>query len=638
MTKRTSYTYEEKHFPYASTEAEECLRHGYVLSDRTLGSGAYAKVKLAQAMESKFDRNAKLAYDLKKKDHNMVAIKIISRKDAPSEYIHKFLPREIEAMKSTYRHENLIQLYDTFHSDLRVYLVMEFAAGGDLLEFINNTSMKNGLGGIGEEMSRKMFRQLVLGIAHCHQLNVVHRDLKCENILLDEYNNVKITDFGFAVRVPNHNKSHLLKTFCGSYAYAAPEILNATHYDGKLADVWSLGVILFAMVNGKLPFNDNNLKTLLEQTRQKLEFKPWITHDCQELVRKLLRVKPLSRLKINDILRHSWMTRGRPKSPRLQKLLKFTEACRISPEDMSIEDIEDNVEDFQSDHNDLISRKTPSLRMYKAPGTGRKIALSPVKQVNTAAHCQDLVLNGENALRYSKSKSTQEGAVPSDSNTTDTLKKKTQPKQKPRYTLSKLLQQKKKSANEVRDRKILDVKAAGESLTAKSVYSKQTKGTLPGSQNNAKEQKKEKRRREMRRKLLGIPMLYGDYKDYLKPKQYEKAAMSLGPLHGLGAMSQRGNLSHAEARVGLPNIGTGVPLPALPPALKEKFKEEPVTMSFRYKYSKEKKQDESKDPPSKSQQKMKNANRKSQSQQDSFMRRRAKQALENHCKSLTEIL
>ncbi|XP_022101953.1 MAP/microtubule affinity-regulating kinase 3-like isoform X2 [Acanthaster planci] len=228
------------------------------------------------------------------------------------------MPREIDALRVTYKHPHLIQLYEVFRSETRIYLVMEYAPNGDILSYINECVLETGCA-VKEETARRLFKQTISGVSHCHQLNVVHRDLKCENILLDENDNVKISDFGFACRFPT-NRCNMLSTFCGSYAYAAPEILSAKNYDGKLADIWSLGVVLYALVNGRLPFNDQNLNTLLEQTRRKLNFQPWVSVECVDLIRKLLRTRPLTRLRMHEIITHPWVR----KHLNIKKVAPFT--------------------------------------------------------------------------------------------------------------------------------------------------------------------------------------------------------------------------------------------------------------------------------------------------------------------------
>lgn len=220
--------------------------YGYVLGD-SLGKGSYAVVKVAYS----------------KKLKRQVAIKIIIKKKAPQDYITKFLPREIAVMKQL-NHPNIIGLYEAIETSTRIFLVMDLADGGDLLDYIKT----NGV--VAENEARKFFRQLVDASEYLHRLDVVHRDLKCENILLDGNKNILLSDFGFARTQPveyDTGRRKLSLTFCGSYAYAPPEILRGIAYDGTRSDVWSLGVVLFTMLCAKLPFDDSNLKLLMEQVR-----------------------------------------------------------------------------------------------------------------------------------------------------------------------------------------------------------------------------------------------------------------------------------------------------------------------------------------------------------------------------------
>ncbi|XP_027949432.1 testis-specific serine/threonine-protein kinase 5-like, partial [Eumetopias jubatus] len=216
--------------------------------------------------------NPKLASDLRGKHHAMVAIKIISTAEAPVEFSQKFLPREISSLNATYKHLNVVQLYETYQNSQRSYLVLELAACGDLLEHINAVSDHRCRPGLGEEAARRLFWQLVSAVAHCHSSGIVHRDLKCENILLDDQGLLKLTDFGFANRLGLKNS--LLSTFCGSVAYTAPEILMSKKYNGEQADLWSLGIILYAMVTGKLPFKDHQPHRRLHLMRLGPTFRP----------------------------------------------------------------------------------------------------------------------------------------------------------------------------------------------------------------------------------------------------------------------------------------------------------------------------------------------------------------------------
>ncbi|XP_029441707.1 testis-specific serine/threonine-protein kinase 5-like isoform X1 [Rhinatrema bivittatum] len=284
---------------------KECRRNDYLLSSKKIGSGAFSKVYLGYATHEKLLQNYKLASDLRSKGHAMVAVKIISIAEAPPEYSRKFLPREIYSLNVTYKHMNVIQLYESFQTESRAYLVLELASRGDLLEYINVMSDRRQSCGLEEGEARRLFRQIVSAVAHCHSHGIVHRDLKCENILLDEQGFVKLTDFGFASQcTPRHS---LLKTFCGSAAYTAPEILMRKKYNGEQADLWSLGVILYAMVTGKLPFKERQPCKMLRMIKRGLTFRCAVSQECQELIQCLLQWKPSARLDLQQVASHCWM-------------------------------------------------------------------------------------------------------------------------------------------------------------------------------------------------------------------------------------------------------------------------------------------------------------------------------------------
>ena len=201
--------------------------HGYQVG-KTIGSGSYATVKEAVSSKHKCK----------------VAIKIISKKRAPDDYLRKFLPREIDVIKYL-RHPSLVLFYQCIETTNRMYLIMELAPKGDLLDEIRGKKH------IPEAQAAFWFAQLTNGIEYIHEKGVVHRDLKCENLILDARNNLKITDFGFARAgmKPKGGQYLLSETYCGSYAYAPPEILTGTPYPPQMADIWSSGVILYVMVS-----------------------------------------------------------------------------------------------------------------------------------------------------------------------------------------------------------------------------------------------------------------------------------------------------------------------------------------------------------------------------------------------------
>ena len=177
------------------------------------------------------------------------------------------------------RHKYLINFYQAIETTSRVYIILELAQGGDVLEWIQR------YGACAETLAGKWFSQMALGIAYLHSKGIVHRDLKLENLLLDKRENVKISDFGFAKMVPSsqpvhsspsyrqmNSLSHLSQTYCGSFAYACPEILLGLPYNPFLSDTWSMGVILYTLVVARLPFDDTNLKKLLRETQKEVTF------------------------------------------------------------------------------------------------------------------------------------------------------------------------------------------------------------------------------------------------------------------------------------------------------------------------------------------------------------------------------
>ncbi|XP_068789874.1 testis-specific serine/threonine-protein kinase 5-like [Struthio camelus] len=296
-------------------QARESREHGYLLSSRQIGAGAFSQVYLGYATPEKVRQNPRLAADLRAKRHRMVAIKVVSAATAPAGYCKKFLPREIASLNATYKHVNVIQLYETYRGRQHTYLVLELAPGGDLLEHVNATSDRRRRPGLEEEEARRLFHQIVGAVAHCHRVGVVHRDLKCENILLDERGFVKLTDFGFASRCSP--RSGLMSTFCGSVAYTAPEILLSKKYKGELADLWSLGVILYAMVAGRLPFRERQPPEMVRAMKRGPCFQPAVSAGCRDLIQGLLQLRPGARLGLQQVAAHSWMlpaasSAGRP--------------------------------------------------------------------------------------------------------------------------------------------------------------------------------------------------------------------------------------------------------------------------------------------------------------------------------------
>ncbi|XP_064789260.1 testis-specific serine/threonine-protein kinase 6-like [Oncorhynchus masou masou] len=263
---------------------EKVLREmGYKLG-ATIGEGSYSKVKLA----------------ISQKHNSEVAIKIVDRKKAPHDFVHKFLPRELTLLRGV-RHNNIVHVHEFIEvCNGRLYIVME-AAATDLLQKIQEVNS------IPIAQAKTMFSQIVSAVNYLNQNNIVHRDMKCENVLLTRDNQVKITDFGFGRFAKGYPE--LSSTYCGSAAYAPPEVLLGVPYDPKKYDVWSLGVILYVMVTGCMPYDDSNVSKLPRAQRKALVYPDDVTVEepCQQLIAYLMQFSPSNRPTIQQVAEQSWL-------------------------------------------------------------------------------------------------------------------------------------------------------------------------------------------------------------------------------------------------------------------------------------------------------------------------------------------
>ncbi|XP_020642211.3 serine/threonine-protein kinase MARK1 isoform X5 [Pogona vitticeps] len=251
---------------------------------KTIGKGNFAKVKLARHVLTGRE----------------VAVKIIDKTQLNPTSLQKLF-REVRIMKIL-NHPNIVKLFEVIETEKTLYLVMEYASGGEVFDYlVAHGRMK-------EKEARAKFRQIVSAVQYCHQKCIVHRDLKAENLLLDGDMNIKIADFGFSNEFTIGNK---LDTFCGSPPYAAPELFQGKKYDGPEVDVWSLGVILYTLVSGSLPFDGQNLKELRERVlRGKYRIPFYMSTDCENLLKKLLVLNPIKRGSLEQIMKDRWMNVG----------------------------------------------------------------------------------------------------------------------------------------------------------------------------------------------------------------------------------------------------------------------------------------------------------------------------------------
>ncbi|XP_030626418.1 serine/threonine-protein kinase MARK1-like isoform X3 [Chanos chanos] len=273
---------------------------------KTIGKGNFAKVKLARHVLTGRE----------------VAVKIIDKTQLNPTSLQKLF-REVRIMKIL-NHPNIVKLFEVIETEKTLYLVMEYASGGEVFDYlVAHGRMK-------EKEARAKFRQIVSAVQYCHQKRIVHRDLKAENLLLDADMNIKIADFGFSNEFTVGSK---LDTFCGSPPYAAPELFQGKKYDGPEVDVWSLGVILYTLVSGSLPFDGQNLKELRERVlRGKYRIPFYMSTDCENLLKKLLVLNPVKRGSLEQIMKDRWVNVDHEEEelkPYIQPEPDFSDTKRI---------------------------------------------------------------------------------------------------------------------------------------------------------------------------------------------------------------------------------------------------------------------------------------------------------------------
>ncbi|CAD6585348.1 MAG: hypothetical protein ASARMPREDX12_001971 [Alectoria sarmentosa] len=259
---------------------------------RLIGKGSFGKVYLAS---HKLTNGSKVVLKSANKDDSNLA-------------------REIHHHRQ-FLHPHIARLYEVIVTENLVWLVLEYCPGDELYNYLLRH------GAIPVEKVQRIFTQLVGAVAYVHNLSCVHRDLKLENILLDKNENVKLCDFGFTREY--EGKSSYLQTFCGTVCYSAPEMLKGERYAGEKIDVWSLGIILFALLTGELPFDDDDdMITKHKILSSEPSFPDNFPPDAKSLVSQLLSKRPLLRPGISDILTNSFLSEH---APQQQAILKLTQ-------------------------------------------------------------------------------------------------------------------------------------------------------------------------------------------------------------------------------------------------------------------------------------------------------------------------
>ncbi|KAL3873881.1 hypothetical protein ACJMK2_036964 [Sinanodonta woodiana] len=344
---------------------------------KTIGKGNFAKVKLAKHVPTGRE----------------VAIKIIDKTQLNPSSLQKLF-REVRIMKML-DHPNIVKLFEVIETEKTLYLVMEYASGGEVFDYlVAHGRMK-------EKEARAKFRQIVSAVQYCHQKHIVHRDLKAENLLLDGDMNIKIADFGFSNEFVPGNK---LDTFCGSPPYAAPELFQGKKYDGPEVDVWSLGVILYTLVSGSLPFDGQNLKELRERVlRGKYRIPFYMSTDCENLLKRFLVLNPTKRASLESIMREKWMNIGMEDDelkPYVEPPIDQLDPVRIEimvNMGYSRKDIEDSI--TQQKYDDihatylLLGRRTTDLEGSDRSGSSQSLRHLPVNATSNRPHSENQTNN-----------------------------------------------------------------------------------------------------------------------------------------------------------------------------------------------------------------------------------------------------
>ncbi|KAM5319178.1 serine/threonine-protein kinase SIK3 isoform 2-T2 [Glossophaga mutica] len=334
--------------PATASRGPVPARIGYYEIDRTIGKGNFAVVKRATHLVTK----AK------------VAIKIIDKTQLDEENLKKIF-REVQIMKMLC-HPHIIRLYQVMETERMIYLVTEYASGGEIFDHLVAH------GRMAEKEARRKFKQIVAAVFFCHCRNIVHRDLKAENLLLDANLNIKIADFGFS----NHfTPGQLLKTWCGSPPYAAPELFEGKEYDGPKVDIWSLGVVLYVLVCGALPFDGSTLQNLRARVLSgKFRIPFFMSTECEHLIRHMLVLDPSKRLSMEQICKHKWMKLG-DTDPNFDRLIAECQQLKEERQTDSLnEDVLLAMEDMGLD-------KERTLQAEQA-GTTMNISVPQVQLIN----------------------------------------------------------------------------------------------------------------------------------------------------------------------------------------------------------------------------------------------------------------
>ncbi|KAH6827488.1 SOS3-interacting protein 3 [Perilla frutescens var. hirtella] len=278
------------------SEEKGGVLHGKYELGRLLGQGTFAKVYVGRNLQTNIS----------------VAMKVVGKEKVIRVGMMEQVKREISVMKMVH-HPNIVKLHEVMASKSKIYFAMELVRGGELFAKITK-------GRLREEAARNYFQQLISAIDFCHSRGVYHRDLKPENLLLDDEGNLKVTDFGLSALSEHLRQDGLLHTTCGTPAYVAPEVIGKKGYDGAKADIWSCGVILYVLLAGYLPFQDDNIVSLYRKIyRGDFKFPAWLSSESRKIISRMLDPNPDTRISIAKIMSSSWFKKSMPRSLRPNK-------------------------------------------------------------------------------------------------------------------------------------------------------------------------------------------------------------------------------------------------------------------------------------------------------------------------------
>lgn len=324
--------------------------------DKTISAGS-SNIAIQPGITSNLDP------DLQNRCPNIFAIKIFPKTNLKNQTDEKLFQREIQIM-SVLKHDHIVSLKNVYSDEKNFYLVMDLCQGSDLSKYIRNKFPS----GIPELSAALVFYQIVTAVKYCHSLGIVHRDLKPQNILITNFPSIKISDFGLCDLA---DENHLMYTYAGSPCYSSPEALSSRQYDGRISDIWSLGVVLYTLVTGTQPWTTSNVSSMTKNIiKGNYRMPNSLSESCRSLISSLLRINPKERLTLDQILQHPWLdqiflnenSHFIPNGFSLPNLKKLNEKfdVSISKESLSLGEItSENERNGIQDNNFLLSISAP---------------------------------------------------------------------------------------------------------------------------------------------------------------------------------------------------------------------------------------------------------------------------------------